>query len=252
MRDPGRGHVDDEADRVLGELGAAPVADRRLHERLVRVGRGRLELRAAHDDAVVGLVDDAQEDVGILVLRPLRAVALRVGVRGDVERVGDRGVADVLADVLGEARVDLVQHVLAVVQRPHLADGLVAHARHDPADVVEHRVDRAALAVPVLLRQRELRADRAALARLLVDVRHRLARRLLVREVVDARAHVDDRLERGMGRDVVDPLAVDPDLPPVADRLAVLLARPDHLRPPWLAAASATCRSRTSVVRSTP
>ena len=138
---PGARHVGDEADRVLGELGVAPVADRRLHERLVGVGRRRLELGPAHDDAGVGLGDDAQEHVGILVLRAAGAVALGVGVGRDVERVGQRGVADVVADVLGVGRVDLVQHVLAVEERPHLADRLVADAGDDAADVVEDGVD---------------------------------------------------------------------------------------------------------------
>jgi hypothetical protein len=60
----------------------------------------------------------------------------------------------VALDVLGEARIDLVEHIGAVVERPHLADRLVAHADHDAADVVHHSVDGAALVVPVLLRRR--------------------------------------------------------------------------------------------------
>ena len=75
-----------------------------------------------------------------------------------------------------EARVDLVQHVLAVVQRPHLADRLVADAGDDAADVVHHGVVGAALVVPVLLRVRQLQPDRAALADLVVDVRHHVRR----------------------------------------------------------------------------
>ena len=83
---PARAHVDDEADRVLGQLRVAPVGDRRLREGLVGVGRGGLVLRAAHDDAVVGLAHDVQQHVGVLILRALGAVALRIGVGGDVER----------------------------------------------------------------------------------------------------------------------------------------------------------------------
>ena len=251
MRDALRAHVRDEADGVLRQLGAAPVADRRLHERLVRVRRGRLELRAADDDAVVVLADDPKQHVRILILRSLRAVALRVGVRRHVERVADLGAPDVRADVLRELRIDLVQHVLTVEERPHLADRLVADAGHDAADVVEHRVDRASLGVPVGLRQRQLRADRAALARPLVDVRHDVARRRLVRHVVDARPGVDDRPEGRVRRDVRDALAVDPDLAPVADRLAVLVAGPDHRRAPRLVSPRpATGSSRTSVCAS--
>ena len=46
--------------------------------------------------------------------------------------------------------------------------------------------------------------------------------------VVEARADIHERLEHRMGRDVLDPLAVDIDLPAVADRVAVLCPRADH------------------------
>jgi hypothetical protein len=157
-----------------------------------------------------------QQHVGILILRSPRAVALGVGVGRDVERVGQLGVPDVPADVLGEGGIDVVQDVLPVVQRPHLADRLVAHPRDDPAQIVEQAVDRRALVAPVLLGQRSLGADGAALAALVVDVGHHLARGLLVRQVVDAGARVDDRLERGMRPDVLHLLAVDPYGAPVA------------------------------------
>ena len=157
-----------QPERVVRELGVAPVRDRRLHERLVGVGRGRLVLRAADDDARVGLAHDVQQHVRILILRPLRAVALRVGVGGHVEQVLAEHPIDVPADVLAEARVDLVQDVLAVVERPHLADGLVAHARHDAADLVHDGVDRRPLVPPVGLRARQLQADGKRLAVLLV------------------------------------------------------------------------------------
>ena len=41
---------------------------------------------------------------------------------------------DVAGDVLGELGIDLVEHVLAVEQRPHLADRLVADPGDDAAD----------------------------------------------------------------------------------------------------------------------
>jgi hypothetical protein len=145
-----------------------------------------------------------------------------------VERVGDRRVSDVVADVLRERRVDLVEDVLPVEQRPHLADRLVADAGDDPVQIVEDGLDGGPLRIPVLLRQRELRPDRAALPALGVDVGHDLARRLLVCEVIDPSPSVDDRLERRMRGDIADLLAVDPHLAPVADRLPVFLARPDH------------------------
>ena len=69
-----------------------------------------------------------------------------------------------LRDVLGEVRIDLVEHVLAVEERPHLADRLVADARDHAADVVKHRVGGAALVLPVLLGVGQLEADGVVLA----------------------------------------------------------------------------------------
>ena len=97
-------------------------------------------------------------------------------------------------DVLGEARIDLVQDVLAVRQRPHLADGLISDAGNDAANVPHDRIDRLALGVPIGLGIRELEADGEALALLLIA--HDVARRGIVRHVVDSGANVDDRLER--------------------------------------------------------
>ena len=152
---PGRAHVDDEAERVVGQLVVAPVGNGRLHERLVRVGRRGLVLGAAHDDAVVRLANQMQQHVGVLILRALGAVALGIRVGGHVERVGVQHPVDVARDVLGELRVDLVEDVLAVVERPHLADRLVADPDDDAAQVVHHGVDGAALVVPVLARVRQ-------------------------------------------------------------------------------------------------
>ena len=160
----GRVHGADETERVLGVLLVAPVRDRRLDERLVGVRRGGLVLGPAHDDAGVGLPDRVQQHVGVLIARVLGAVTLGVGVGGDVERIVLDHEVDVPADVLGKARVDLVQHVLAVVERPHLARGLVAHPGDHAADLVHDRIDRGVLVEPVLAGAGRLQADRAAFA----------------------------------------------------------------------------------------
>ena len=97
-----------------------------------------------------------------------------------------------------------------------------------PPQVVHHGVDRPALVVPVLARVRQAQADGVALAGVRVDVRHDVARRVVVRHVVDAGAGVDQRLEHRVLGDVLDPLAVDPDVAAVADRVAVLVPGADH------------------------
>ena len=167
-----------------------------------------------------------QQHVRVLLLRGLGAVALRVGVGRDVERVGVQHLVDVVADVLGEARIDFVEHVLPVEQRPHLPDGLVADAGDDTADVLQHAVGGAALVPPVLLGDGQLVADAVDLA--VLGEGHHVAGLGVPLHVVDARADVDERLEHGMGRDVLHPLAVDVDLAAVADRLEILRARADH------------------------
>ncbi|CAK9133808.1 unnamed protein product, partial [Ilex paraguariensis] len=123
----GRAQVADEAYGVFGLRRVAPVRQPRLGEGLVGIGGSGLVLGAAHDDACIGLLDHVQQHVGVLVLRQARAVALGVGVGRYVEQVATHHAADVGADVGGKARVQLVEHVLAVEQRPHLAHALVAH-----------------------------------------------------------------------------------------------------------------------------
>jgi len=95
-----------------------------------------------------------QQHVGVLLLRPLRPVAFGICIGRDVERVQSHGPVDEPADIFCESGIDLAQNVLAIEQRPHLADGLVTDAGHDTADLVQHRLDRAAFGVPVIRRAR--------------------------------------------------------------------------------------------------
>ena len=131
-----------------------------------------------------------------------------------------------VTDIGRELRVDLVQHVLAVEQRPHLADRLVADPGHDAADVLHDGIGGAPLVPPVLLHFRQLVADGIDLA--VLHARHDVAGRSLVLHVVDAGPNVDDGLEHRMGSDVGDALALDEDGAAVAERFAVLFPGPDH------------------------
>jgi len=132
-------------------------------------------------------------------------------------------------DIVAELGIDLVEHRLAVPERPHLADGLVADAHHDAADILHHRIHRTALVVPVLTVLGWLVADIVGLVGVGVDIGHDVAHRRLMGHVVDARAHVDDGLEGGMGGHVGNALAIDPDRAPVANRVAILVARSQHV-----------------------
>ena len=155
-----------------------------------------------------------QQHVGILLLRRLGAVALRVGIGRNVKRIGMQHAAHVRLNVGRECRIDLVQYILAIEQRPHLADGFIPHPRHDAADVIEHGVGGTALVPPVRLRARQLVGDRMALAAILVG--QYFACRLLMLHVIDVRADFDQRLEGRMSRHVLDAFTINIDLASVA------------------------------------
>ena len=216
MLDAGPAHVGDESDGVVRQLVIAPVADRRLDEGLVGIRCRGLVLGAAHHDAGIGLLHDVEQHVRVLLLRPLRPISLRIGVRRHVERICRQRPHDVALDILAELRIDLVQHRLAVPQRPQLADRLVAHAHHDAAHLVELRVDVGTLVVPVLLCLRQLQREVAALAARVIEVGHGRTVPRLVGHVVKSRPQRHDRTESGMRGHVGDALAVDPDLATVA------------------------------------
>jgi hypothetical protein len=73
-----------------------------------------------------------------------------------VKRVQPHDAIDMPADVFRKGGIDLVQNVLPIEQRPHLANGLIADPCHDAPDLVQYRLDRLALGVPVGLRARQL------------------------------------------------------------------------------------------------
>ena len=128
-----------------------------------------------------------------------------------------------------ESGIDLVQNVLAVVQRPHLADGLVADPGYDAADLVQHRFNRRTFGVPIGLRARQLEGEGADLASTAL-VAQRVGKSWIMLHVIDAGSHIDQRPEHRMRGYVFDALAVDPDLAAIADRIAVLFSRAYHRR----------------------
>ncbi len=101
--------------------------------------------------------------VGVLILRALGAVALGIGVRRHMENVLLQNPMDVPIDIVAKARIDLVQYIAAIEERPHFADSLVADAGQDAADVIQIGVDCAPLLVPVRLFGRRPQQDRKAL-----------------------------------------------------------------------------------------
>src|SRR5262249_22624662 len=101
----GRAELADEADRVVRQFRVAPIGDRGLSECLIGVGRRSLVFRTAHDDSGVGLLDNMEQHVGILLLRSLRAVAFWIGVSRNVESVALDHSGHVSTDVLCKLRI---------------------------------------------------------------------------------------------------------------------------------------------------
>ena len=132
-------------------------------------------------------------------------------------------------DVGAELRIDLVEHVAPVIERPHLANRLVADTDDDPTDFAQHGIDPGTLVMPVLLAAWRFGGARELLA-LLAPIVHHVAEFLLMRHVVHARPHIDDWLECGMCRDIAHPHSVDPDRASVAERVAVFRSGTQHCR----------------------
>ena len=239
MRDPRRIHPDNAAERIFRELRVSPICNRRLEKGLIGIGSGGFVFGSANDNAGISFFYDMDEHVWILLLRPLRAVALRIGIGGYMERIELDGAVDVLFDVLGKTRVDLVKDILAVPQRPHLPNRLIADPGDDAAQVPHDRVDRLALVLPVLGRVGELEPDRRSLAVLLIS--HNVAGLGIMRHVVDAGANIDDGLERGVSGDIANPLAIDVNDAPIAERIPVFLTGPDHVLSSLDCGQNATC-----------
>ena len=83
-----------------------------------------------------------QQHIGVLILRTLGPIALRISVGRDVKGIFLFDALDVPFDVGAELRIDLVEHIGAIVQRPHLPDRLVTHASDNAADLAQHGVGR--------------------------------------------------------------------------------------------------------------
>jgi hypothetical protein len=164
--------VTDEAYSVVRVLVVTgPVGDGRLGKRLVGVSGGGFELGAAHHDAGIGFTDHVQQHVRILLLRRPRAVALGVCIRRHLERILRQQLVDVSANVIGKLRIDLVEHCLGVVQRPHFTNGFITDAGDHAADVVEYGIGGVTFVLPVLLRTRQPGPDRMCFA-VIVGIGH--------------------------------------------------------------------------------
>ncbi len=170
-----------------------------------------------------------QQHVRVLILWPLGSVSLGIGIRGDMERIGSYRIGHMVPYVFREARIDFVEHILPVEQRPHLANGLVTDPGHDAVNIVQHGIDRQPLGSPIVTSPRKFGTDRVALTGARIDIGHDILRGCFVRQVVDAGANVDDRLERGMRGHIGDPLAAHVDLAAIPQRLAVFLTGADHV-----------------------
>ena len=143
-----------------------------------------------------------------------------------MERVLPQHLVDVGLDVLRELRVDLVKHVLPVIERPHFTDSLVTDAGDDTADFLHDEVAGTAFRPPVFLAVRKRVAD--GIHFLAVLDRHYAAGRGIMLHVIDPGADVDDGLEHRVCRNIVHTVPVHIDFAGAADAVAILVSSTDH------------------------
>ena len=60
--------------------------------------------------------------------------------RGHMERIVINNPMNMIGDVLGKLGIDLVEYVLAIIKRPHLAHGFIPHSGHYPTDILKDRI----------------------------------------------------------------------------------------------------------------
>ena len=62
-----------------------------------------------------------------------------------MKRIVVNRLANMVPDIGREAGVDFVEDILAIVKRPHFANGFIADSRHDAAKIIEDGIDRLTL-----------------------------------------------------------------------------------------------------------
>ncbi len=113
---------------------------------------------------------------------------------------------DMAADVFGETRVDIVEQILPIEERPHFPHGLIADAGDDPADIVELGIDRQSFGAPIVAGARELGTDGVAFSGARVGIAHDVGGSWIVRHIVDTGTHIDDRRKGRVRRHIGDAL----------------------------------------------
>ena len=230
---------------LLGELGVAPVADRRLRAGLVGIGSRGLVLCAADDDPVVGFADNAQQHVGVLVLRRLDRLPLG-SVLAETWKGSARIPRSTCARMLCEKAGSTSSRTSRASRSDHISQTVSSPARITRRRCRPRPYRPLGLGLPFLARAWRLERDRVALAGVGIGVAHDLARRRIVGHVVDARPNVDDGCERRMRGHVADALAVDPNLAPSPDGLSVLVSPSGSPRSSRLRASCPTKRAACS------
>src|SRR5271165_4109481 len=200
----------------------------------VAVGRrGRQLLAAGDDDAVPGLFDDMQRNFlvllhgRLLVLRLSTAVNLRVAESMGEEEVVAHAVPIVIFQVFAEVAFRVPDRTKLVFEVKRGNDvgreDVGAAAELAPGELVPQ------LAVPPLAseilcapRQQPAHADAPTGRR--VDAGHLVAVRRAAPQIVDARQLGDHVLERQVRGDILDALAIDPNLAAVSQAFDVASA----------------------------
>lgn len=189
-------------------------------------GQGGDHTRATDDDAGVGLADDARRRVvGLLVHRP-RAVGLRVDQRvGKAEVVLSQELV-VLADVAAEGLPVAGKVLVSRGKAGHVDVHEVGAAAHHAAGPVHPRLDHLAPPHQVGRRRRLEVRKRKPLSVLPAVRKARLPLRVVL-EGIQLGHRARSTGKPGVGGNISHPLAVNPQLAPIAKRVKVVLCVAD-------------------------
>jgi hypothetical protein len=161
-----------------------------------------------------------QKHVGILLLRPLRSIALGVGIGRDMKRVQPDDAIDVAADV-SEKTGSTSSRMSCPSNSDHISPTVSSPTRVTTPPISLSTASTAACLAHQSARVRGSLRTTAQTSPASLAVAQRVYKPGVVMHVIDARPHIAKGPEHRMRGYVFDALAIDPDLAAVADRITM-------------------------------
>ena len=189
---------------------------------------GAQHLRAADDDAAIGLLADARGKIRLgLLVRTLGAVDLRLDDRvGNIQMIVARLLVE-LGHMVAKLPAVTCEDLRGTGEAREKAGDMIRRATHEAIGGVRPPADHRAALPQILDGTGHHVAAQHRLARLRRGVGHLVA--LLGGQIIESGDGARSRRKRGMPGDIADPLAVEVDLSPVTQAFQVVHARAHHV-----------------------